>query len=349
MNQDHMMMTYMIQLEYQSDPNNEQVNEASKYLNETIKFIESSDMSRYTERDVKMLEEILDKYSDNNGEIDINKLYDSFNKAEIDAIKTVRGINESLKDKAEFTAAIIRGDRIDPLNNYVHLNVLQNPTQADASSSSPSDIANMSNMMNPSTKAKSLIKRTKGAKALNFDIFASAQRGAKFVLMDYNLTEPIRTARMTIKNAKEELEQNGRIPKEDRDIVNAIDSAFRRAVENLLLNSFTNSSIGEEVIDYISKQGYRAVLAGTTRFTSELLSNIGFALITDPKAMSKGVEYKNFMMSPQAIDVLQNVNSTETSRIYPSNTLSGKMVDPSILKQTGGIRGGGQSNKFISK
>jgi HPt (histidine-containing phosphotransfer) domain-containing protein len=342
------MMTYMIQLEFLSNPGNEQVNEAAKYINETIKFIESSDASRYTERDVKMLEDILSKFAPN-GEVDINKLYDSFNDAEKDAIKTIRELNESLKDKAEYTAAIIRGDRISPLSNYVHLNVLQDPTQRDAASSSPSDIANMSNMMNPSTKAKSLIKRTRGAKALNFDIFASAQRGAKFVLMDYNLTEPIRTARMTLNNVKKELEVNGRIPKEQRDKINALESAFRRAVENLLLNSFTNSTTTEEVIDYISKQGYRAVLAGTTRFTSELMSNIGFALITDPKAMSEGVKYFKLMTGEDALKVLQNINSTQITRIIPTSSLSGSMVDTSILRQAGGVRGARAMNPVANK
>jgi hypothetical protein len=69
----------------------------------------------------------------------------------------------------------------------------------------------------------------------NFDVFASAQRGAKFVLMDFHLTEPIRTARKTINKTIESL---GRIDKDKRRIINAINNSFEETVENLVKNSY---------------------------------------------------------------------------------------------------------------
>jgi hypothetical protein len=341
------MMTYMVQLENDSNQGSKQVNPASEYLKATIKHIDEG-KSAFGERDATMLQEILDKYTDAEGNIDNEKLYNSFNQAEKDAIKDIRGVNESLREKAEYTAAIIRGDRINPLTNYVHLNVLQENQPNDLTAGS-SFITEYNNSMRPSTKAKSLIARTGKVNPLNFDIFASAQRGAKFVLMDYNLTEPIRTARKTINQTVANFEEDGRIPKEKRQIINSINSALEETTENLLTNSFVTTSIADEVVDYINKQGYRAVLAGTSRFISELSSNIGFAVISDPKAFMAGVENRGIIMSTDAPTIMENVGSKQTSRIFPTDTLSGKLIDTNILQQAGGIKSGKSKNPIANK
>jgi hypothetical protein len=340
------MMAYMIQLEYDSNKGSEEVNPAAAYLRETIKHIDGG-KSRFGERDANMLQKILDEYA-TDSEIDIEKLYSSFNQAEKDAISDIRKVNESLKDKAQYTAAIIRGDAIDLLNNYVHLNVLHDTQPLDVSAAT--DFLNqMNNSRRPSTKAKSLIERTKGAKPLNFDVFTSAQRGAKFVLLDYHLTEPIRTARRTINEATAELEAEGRIPKMQRDVKNAIEGAFEEAVTNLLTNSILQNSLADEAIDFISKQGYRAVLAGTGRFAAELTSNISFAILADPKSLNSGIKYMGFIMSTDAPLVMTNVKSKETNRVFPTDTLSGKFIDSSILSQASGIQGRSSKNPVFNK
>jgi ribosomal protein S18 acetylase RimI-like enzyme len=350
------MMTYLIQLEYDSNKGSKQVNPSAEYLKATIKHIDEG-KSQFGERDANMLQEILDKYGkvvgkDEKGkdiiEIDNEKLYSSFNQAEKEAIKAIRDINESLKEKAEYTASIIRGDRINPLTNYVHLNVLHEHQPNDATSG-VAFVNDYNNSMRPSTKAKSLIERTGKVSPLNFDVFASAQRGAKFVLMDYNLTEPIRTARKTLNQTIANFEESGRIPKEKREIINAIQSAFEEVVDNILTNSFISTSIADDVADYISKQGYRSVLAGTGRFASELMSNIGFALIADPKAFASGVKNRGVVMSSDAPIIMENVGSKQVNRIFPTDTLSGKLIDTNILKQASGVKGAKSKNPVKNK
>jgi hypothetical protein len=350
------MMTYMVQLEHDSNPDNKQVNPASEYLKATIKHIEQG-KSQFGERDAEMLQDILNKYGkvvgkDSKGndiiDIDNEKLFNSFNNAEKEAIKTVRNINESLKEKAEYTAAIIRGQKINPLNNYVHLNVLHEYKPNDlASGESFSNDYN--NSMRPSTKAKSLIERTGKVSPLNFDLFSSAQRGAKFVLMDYYLTEPIRTARKTMNRTISNMEENGKISKEKRQIINAINNAFEETIDNLIVNNYTETSLGDDVAEYISKQGYRAVLAGTGRFAAEFLSNLGFVLLSDPTAFTEGVKYTGLIMSDDAPAIMNNVNSKETNRIFPTDTLSGRMIDTGILNQASGIKGGKSKNSVANK
>jgi spore germination protein YaaH len=174
---------------------------------------------------------------------------------------------------------------------------------------------NYNNSLRPSTKAKSLIERTGKVSPLNFDIFSSAERGAKFVLMDYNLTEPIRTARKTINRTISNLEKDGGMSQKDRKVINAINNAFEESVENLVSNTYIDSSIVDDVVDEISRQGYRGVLAGTGRFGAELLSNVGFILISDPDTFTEGLKNISMIMSPDAPKVMNNVNSKETNRI----------------------------------
>jgi hypothetical protein len=341
------MMTYLIQLEYQDNPGNKQVNQAADFLRATIKHIEAG-KSRFGERDAEMLQQILKEFAPN-GNIDINELYNSFNPAEKSAIRDIQNVNKSLTGKAEFTASVIRGEKFNPLNSYVHLNVLNESQPTDLTIDS-SFAEQYNNSMRPSTKAKSLIERTGKVSPLNFDVFASAQRGAKFVLLDYNLTEPIRTARKTLNQTEANLEENtGKMSKKDREVFNAIRDAFEESVENLLTNAVVSSSFADDVVDYINKQGYRAILAGTGRFISELSSNIGFALISDPKAFTTGYSNRGFIMSAEAPLVMQNVKSKQTSRIFPTDTLSGRTIDTSILNQAGGIVGGKSKNIVANK
>lgn len=338
------MMTYMVQLEYNSNPDSKQVNPAAKFIEATINHINEG-KSQFGEKDAEMLQEILDNYTDADGNIDVKELYNSFNSAEKAGIKTIQEVNQSLKEKAEYTASVIRGQRINPLSNYIHLNVLSDTKPNDlASGESFADQYN--NSLRPSTKAKSLIERTGKVSPLNFDVFASAQKGAKFVLMDFHLTEPIRTARKTINKTIDAL---GKVDKDKKRIINAISNSFEESVENLVNNSYMETSVGDDVSNYIKKQGYRSVLAGTGRFVAEFLSNVGFVIISDPTTFAEGLKYTSTLMSPDAPLIMHNVNSKEINRIFPSDTLSGRLVDTNILNEANGIRGGKAKNKVINK
>lgn len=341
------MMTYAIQLEYDSNVGNKEVNPAAEYLKATIKHINDG-KSQFGERDAEVLQKILDDYSDSEGNIDNEKLYNSFNSAEKNAIKTVREVNESLTEKAEYTAAIIRGQKINPLTNYIHLNVLHEHKPSDLTSGA-SFIDSYNNSIRPSTKAKSLIERTGKVSPLNFDIFSSAEKGAKFVLMDYNLTEPIRTARKTINRTISNLEKNGKMSKKNRQVINAINAAVEESIDNLLVNAYTSTSVVDDAVNYISKQGYRSVLAGTGRFVSEFLSNVGFIIISDPNTFTEGIKNMGVIMSADAPQIMQNVNSKETNRIFPSDMLSGRMIDTSVLNQASGVKGATTKNAVLNK
>ena len=54
-------------------------------------------------------------------------------------------------------------------------------------------------------------------------------------------------------------------------------------------------------------------------------------------------------MSADAPKIMNNVNSKETNRIFPSDMLSGRLVDTSILSQSIGTKGATSKNSFVNK
>jgi hypothetical protein len=331
-------MSYLIQQEFLSNPDSKQVNSVEDFLKATIKRIKTETTS-YTETDAKMLQDILDKYTANGTKsFDIDQLYESFNVAERNSIRALEEINKSMTERAVYTANIIRGNKITPLKNYTHLSVIPDVSKSDIIETETSQISDMFNKyLKPSTKAKSLIERTGKVSPLNFDVYASVQRGAKYTLMDFNLTEPIRTARRTINQIEKNLaDQDGNIPVNARRKFNAIRDASVESIENLLSNALTQNTIFDEAVDYIQKQGYRAILAGVPRASYELLSNILAGIFIDPKGIISGIKNRKLLASPEGKEVMNNLNSTQTNRVF-STGLSGKFVDTGILNQAAGV------------
>jgi hypothetical protein len=340
-------MAYMIQLEFESNPNNKEVNDVSGFLKATIERIRKG-TTRYTEADAVMLESILKEYSVD-GKFNNEALYKTFNEAEKKSIKILQEINKEMGPMAAYTANVIRGEGITPRANYVHLNVINETTEGDVMGT-PNFAQEVNNALRPSTRAKSLVGRTGKVSPLNFDVYASVQRGSKYVLMDYHLTEPIRTARRTLNRMESKLQP---MSKEQQEIFNAIRNAFEEATENLITNSYTQNSIADDVFNYLQKQGYRSILAGTGRFIAELTSNLSFALIVDPVGFIQGTKLMGVFNTEKGPSIMSNLKSKQSNRLYPSDNLSGKMVDTNILSQAAGVKGGKASkNKvtnFISK
>jgi hypothetical protein len=344
---------YMIQNEFDSNKGSKQVNKASDFLKATIKQIYAGE-SHLSEKNAEMLQEVLDwvnTFTDADGNVDTEAMLQSMSKAERDAIGVVREINDSLTEKAMFTASVIRGEKIKPLNNYVHLQVMKNNYNPEDNTVNESDSMMFSDARKPSSKAKNLIERTGDVSPINFDIFSSAQRGARFVLLDYHMTPAIRTARKTLAETKKSLENEDGIiqDKKTRQVNTAINNVFEEVLRNTLSNTFTVNSFAEEVVDYISKTGYRAVLAGVPRFASELTSNVGFAAIIDPEAFSQGFKLRGVSMSAVGADVMLNLGSGQVTRIYSNDPLTGRLIDTQIMSQSGGKRMGKANRDVANK
>lgn len=347
------MMTWLIQNEFESNPNSCQVNPAIEFLKKTIKE-SKAERTYYKNDDVKMFEEIINEYQDvmkdENGDpildkdgnevmgIDMNKLFDSFNPTEKKILAEIRTINDMMSEKAEYTAAIIRGSRITPIANYISLGVINGDTRADQLDSI-NELRNVfGNSRTTSTRAKTLIERTGKVSAINFDPFSSVRRSASSVLMDYHLTPTVRQGRYTMRELEKAVD-NKEIAEDKLPLVSALDAAFTQIVDTSVGNSFMSEGQLRGIVNEISRQGYRATLAGLPRMASEALSNMSYILVKGARSWAVGASYGKLLMSPDAFNVLKNVGSVQTNRIYSSSTVSSQLAASEIFNQTAGIRG----------
>lgn len=322
------MMVYMMQLEYNSNINNPlvkgQVHQAMDTLNATIKFAkQNSKKSGYKAADIKQMEFIKEQFA-KDGEIDIDKLYNSFNEAEKNALKKLQDINNRMTKKATYTASVINGKKIKPIKNYVFYNTIS----ASDRLSTAELINNMSNNMNPTTTSKNLEERDEKVHPVNLNAFFAVDQSARSVLINYHMTEPIRTARKTLSKAMKLLEDNNATT-DQYEILNTIGEAYDTATKDLLQSNFTQSN---EVMNWLQKTGYRAMLASAPRAISELTSNVSFVMINNPRDIAVGMsEYWDLSTSEDAKDILTILGSKVTSRNYPLDKLSSGLVDLSAV------------------
>ena len=350
-------MVWAIQNEFLTNPGSKQVNSVDKWLKATIKRIDKG-TSQFSLNDAEVLQGILNEYyNTETKEFDNDALYESFNRQEKASIETIAEINAGNTEKAVYTKAIIRGDKIVPLNNNVHINVL-NATEGTDISSGPSFAGQINDAMRPSTRGGNLEGRTGlvTENGINFNIYDSALKGSKQTLMDFHMTSPIRTARKTMNQAEKNLEdKNGRVPTKQRDILNAINAAFEEATSNLLINAYSESSLGDAAMQYLKKTGYRTILAGSGRFVAELTSNASYAMIVDPKGFIVGTKVMRSITSEQGPQIARNLGWKNQGRLY-ADGLSGRMIDSDIIneaagRQTKGTRSGAANflNKYWNK
>jgi hypothetical protein len=330
------MAIYRIQREFQSNPGDSRVNPAIEYINKTIEAIREGD-TNYSEEDADMLEQIAKDYSDGKkpSGIDATKLKESFNSAELEALDVFDKVNQELEDKAIFTGDVIRGDKVYLLNEYNHVSVLPKKNE------NPDTIADAMSKFDPknvvSTKAKSLIERTSGAKPINFDIFSTVQRGANFVLMDYYLTNPVRIARKSINAASKMIEENGTLNENTKTIVNVLKDSVELALKASLDQAVVKDTFADKVIKEMAKTGYRAMLGGIPRATTEFTSNMAYVAMVAPKEWATGVKMMKVIRGGKAVNIMEAVGSKVISRVYGTDPLKGRLVDPSVLSKRVGI------------
>jgi hypothetical protein len=331
------MYTYLLQLEYMSNIGISGVNPAAAYIDATIKQLR---------KDMKNAEaDILEKIKADfviNGQVDNDKLFNSFNAVEKNAINEIREINNGMSSMALFTSAVIRGDKSKTYANYIHHNVIE-----DATDLREGGLANM--MMtntNPSTKAKSLISRVNGVRALNFDPFTATRKSSKQVLIDYYLTDQVRRSRGAINALRDMAIEEGKFKGNTQESIQAIEDVLNKSLENVFLNAYLETTLADDISTFIQKTGYRAILARIPRVIGEFIGNVS-GIIMDPIAFAEGLKYSSILMSDKGPEIMKNLNANQQTRVYPSGGLSGTFIDTNAMMSRTGK--GGIGNKFSNK
>ena len=312
---------YMMQAEFDANPTVPGVFDAVSLLDATIeKSNKSKGRAYYSAATADMLSDIRKKIDGKSAE-EIREMLSNEERAVADEI---RAVNDELTPKAEYVAGVLRGVPFRPFSQYFHRIVLKaDDKQGLKGVDALIDQAKV-RMRRPSTKAQNVqARQTTAPPAVNFDPFASAKRGARYILTDYHMTEAVRTnARLLNKLSDAEF------TRKQRKFLNAIDDASETAVTDALVQSYTISTVMEKVFETIKRQGYRVVLADLPRMAAELTSNILMVMTAFQRQFLTGVGKYYKTMATNGGDVLKNVGSVQATRLYAdSGTISSRMVE----------------------
>jgi hypothetical protein len=329
---------YLVQNEFESNEGNDKLSSVDQHIQTTIDQINRGQSQSYTEAEAEILQGIADnpEYKNQDGSMSAKAMYEAMTPAEKRAIKEIQEVYASLQDKAIYTAAVVRGTPLELFNNYNHLNVSPDMNDVAIVDQTLNEIQNVQSAMNPSTKAKSLITRTRGPKALTFDPFLAASKSSKGILLDYFMTSPIRETRRLMNNVQADMNTTTEDGKFRNELFKGLNDSFEDVVNNVLVNMYTEDSFADRVAQEIKRTGYRAILTSVPRFVSELKSNVGFA-VWNPQIFAQGIKLINSVDPHDIISVMLNSGSVNAERLYSSEELSGRMVDSSLLTQKSGL------------
>jgi len=323
------MMVYMMQLEYNSNINNQtgnkkQVHQAMDTLNKTIEVAKKNrGKSGYSLEDIKLMESIKEQFA-KDSQIDIDKLYNSFNEAEKNGLKKLQEINNRMTKFATYTATVINGNKIIPLKNYISYTTI-NESDILSSIDTTNQINDMNANMQPGTKSKNLEERDGNVHAVVLDPFYATNSSSRSVLLNYHMTEAVRTARKTLKNADTLLSEKELKTQDQLDILAAITDAYNEATKDLLESNFHHSN---ERLQFFKRQGYRAMLASGTRASAELLSNYAFVGTNNPLDFKRGKSKEiNKIKGADKKSIMTILQSKVSSRLFPTSSMNSIFVD----------------------
>ena len=329
------IMAYQLQREFESNDGKKGTASALDFINATVDAIKSEEQNFLKTNDIKILEEIKKEFTVE-GKIDNNKILNSLSPREKKALSLIDQANQSLAEKALFTSGVLRGNRVNLFSNYVHHDVIMKNSE---------DVKKMleskrERMTKPSTKSKTLLERTPGAKPISFDPISSAGRAAKETLLDFHMTQPIRIVNKTLSNVVETIESDPNSTKLQRGTAKAVKDAFEEINSIIFDNTYQEIGVADKFLDKAKRLGYYAALASLPRAGAELGSNLSFALLSNPQGLATGIKnYGKYSMGAEGAEVLDAIGSSQTLKLYNKEALTGKLADTNLYQRGKDKRG----------
>jgi len=322
------LTTYLLQLEYESNPNKKGTNPAIKFIEDTIARYNSDKRgSKYNENSIAILRKIAKQYSQN-GQISLKKMDDAMSTKTKKALKLLQGIYSGLGELQSYATRIVRGNELDLVNNYVH-------HKADYKGEERDD-ANFQNAINflslkPGTKSSTSFARS-GATAIDFDPITTALRATRNTGMDYFMSNEISTTRQSMAALKNMTKNDESKTDEQQDQLNEavldLNKIYSEALNNVVTNNMSSTVLGGKLLNNARTLGYYSTLASVPRAGAEYASNLAFAALSAPGEFAIGsTTYGKLSMTNKGRAVVENVSSTQNTKLYSDEQLGGSKAD----------------------
>ncbi len=322
------LTTYLLQLEYESNPNKKGTNPAIKFIEDTIDRYNSDKRgSKYNENSIAILKKIAKQYSQN-GQISLKKMDDAMSTKTKKALKLLQGIYSGLGELQSYATRIVRGNELDLVNNYVH-------HKADFKGKERDD-ANFQNSISflslkPGTKSSTSFERA-GVTTIDFDPITTALRATRNTGMDYFMSNEISTTRQSMASLKRITKNDDSKTDKQQDQLNQavldLNTIYSEALNNVVTNNMSSEVLGGPRLNQMRTLGYYSTLASIPRAGAEYASNLTFAALSAPGEFSLGATvYAGLSMTNKGRVIVENVSSTQNTKLYSDEQLGGSKSD----------------------
>jgi len=303
------------------------------FLDETIDAIKNGDI--LSESDLRILEGLRNEFVTGD-ELNYQKLENSLTPAEKKALALYDEVNNSLADKAVFISSTLHGNRVNLLNNYSHHVILEPDSEAKTNVFNEQKAQFVAGSL--ATKSGTIIERTPGAKPISFDPSYSARRGAQQTLLDYEMTDANRIVAKTINKINKDIKSDRSTNKTQRMAARALVKAMNEINGLLFDKTFQDMSTQDLIARRVMTLGYQAALGSVPRAAGELIANMGIMLKNPVLSAKSLAKYGALAISPSnatlGFDILNNLKSTETSKMYDTENMQSKYTNMSDFMRT---------------
>ena len=308
--QSYQIGLYLAALEHESGNSVETSPAPLDLLNATIRAIDNGDiLNKY---DGQALKELRDRFT-KDGEIKSQDVFDAMNEGQKEATKRLQKLNQSLYDLAK-TAADRRGIPFGKVENYHHRQVLTDPRQTEIDV-----VARAEKFSDPSTMGATLIQRTPGAKAIQFDPFNASKRGAQETYLDYYMTPEAIGVQELIKAVEKKYRKGN---KTQREAAKALSLSVREQLKTTYLRSYSESgnNLRGKLLREAERIAYRSLLGSGPRFLAEVIGNAAMITTQDTKVIADA--YGKYLDVWSKVGVKENTEFIEILRILNSAEVS---------------------------
>jgi hypothetical protein len=111
--------------------------------------------------------------------------------------------------------------------------------------------------------------------------------------------------------------------------LDAIEDSMEKALTSTFDSINSDPSATQSFLSFMRRVGYEATLVSMPRAAAELSSNFLFAISANPDALMDGINnYKDVVMNVEVmLNFLNNINSTEATKLANVDELTGKFTD----------------------
>jgi hypothetical protein len=322
---------------HESNPDSKVTPPVVDLLNFTIKLGKAGKLNGVNKRTALELEKLRDEYLED-GVISFEKVYNSLTPTQKKVYNKLQSENKNLEPFAK-RAAARRGMTLEMLNDYSHRVVLATRNkEIDVLEEQSKEFSG------ETTRARNILERTEGVKAVSFDPFLSSLRGTQEVYLDYYMSPDISKVQQIAAGLVKKYE-NGNEGQVAATV--GIEETIRELLRVTYLRSFVPSGYGTSIATEAKRIGYRLLLGSAPRFVAELAGNSAMLLAEKPSVVREAVtKYSKFSMGVGAkannkfINALTELGSGETDKLGGILTADSKYTDRSGVLNISDTQGG---------